>query len=297
MTTKHSILIILLLSVLFTSCGEDAALTKRESGSVSRASFTIGIPTNLSEAFENGISSIDVYSFRKQNGENEYTFEKAYENITSQDDTHPSSVELTLDGSLERILYFVANGSGKIPFMKELTAVTTNKKFEDSAFLYESIVPQLPYILVGKQSVPAVTSADVPVSVKLGHVLACLDINNRYEGFAVDSLVVKEAVCGTSLFTPVTPGVEQVARGSVNYGNAQQVYLYQTDASVLAVYGKYNGVRAVFDIQLKDIKKATRYRVTFRSTDDSESDFAGKLQWSVAPWNNGETVESTPDWH
>lgn len=291
MTTKHILAIALLSLFIFTSCRDDNTVREPEVGAVSRVSFAMGVPANVAEVPENNISDIDVYCFRKKIGENEYTFEQSYLNLVPAPN---QQIEMELDGSLERLVYFAANNSSDIPFFPELSTLTS-QGFEELMVLRGSEVPQMPYTLVAKQKIPASLTAE-PVAVKLEHILACLDINNQYANFYIDSLVLKGAVCGSMLFNSNSPS-KPFSRADINYGNVSQLFLYETDASVLAVYGKYMGIRAVFDIQLKNIKRATRYRVTFRSINDSSVNFASNLQWNVTEWKNGSTIESTPDWN
>lgn len=291
MTTKQLIGTMALLAITLASCKEDNASIEQGFDGINKVSFALGIPTSTTGAPENEVKTIDIYSFRKKNQESEYTMEKVYQDIIPTTDESNQSIQIELDGSLERILYVVANSSMKIPLISELPI----QMFEEVMKLRDNKVPQLPYTMTTKQSIPAILP-DEPIAIKLEHTLACLDINNQYTGFRIDSLIVKDAVCGSVLFNPNTPTTEKVQRADINYGNRTQIYLYQTDASTLAVYGKYNGIRTVFDIQLKNIKRATRYRVTFRGINDSAVDFASNLAWNVTEWNSGATVETSPNW-
>lgn len=288
MTKKHILAIALLSFFVFISCRDDNTVIVPETGTVSRVSFTMKVPVNVAEMPENQITDIDVYCFRKKNSESDYTFEKSYLNLVPGSN---QQIEMDLDGSLDRIVYFAANNKNEFPFIPQLST----QMFEELLILRDTKVPQMPYTLIAKQNIPATLSTE-PISVKLEHILACLDINNQYAGFNIDSLVLKDAVCGSMLFTSASPS-KPFSRANINYGNTKQLFLYETDASVLAVYGKHLGIRAVFDIQLKNIKRATRYRVTFRSINDSSVNFASNLQWNVTEWKTGSIVESTPDWN
>lgn len=292
MTTKYISAIVLLSFFIFTSCRDDHTVREPEIGIIGRVSFAMGAPTSVAEVPENQIFDIDVYCFRKKNGESDYTFEKSYLNLVLEAN---NQIEMDLDGSLERIIYFTANNESDISFIPTLSTLTA-QGFEELMALRDAEVPQMPYTLVAKQKIPA-TLAIEPIAVNLEHILACLDINNQYAGFDIDSLVLKGAVCGSTLFSSDISLSIPLSRADINYGKTQQLFLYETDASVLAVYGKYMGVRAVFDIRLKEIKRATKYRVTFRSINDSSVDFTSNLAWNVTEWKSGSTIESTPDWN
>ena len=277
--------------IIFLSACSNEIETERAKSSISQVSLKMELGSNLATNLYNEISTVDVYSFWKKNVNSEYTLEKIYQNIKLQGNPSTNNIQFTLDGSAERILYLVANKKGEIPFAAQLDNNTTENAFKEQMILHNNEAIQSPLLMVAKQTIPAKVAGKV-ISVKFDYAVACLEIDNQYEGFTIDSLVVKDAVCGTSLFTNTATTEAQVARSNINHGNASQICIYQTDASVLAIYGKYGTVKSVFDIPLNNIKKASLYKVTFQKNSNPDSN----LQWNVNQWKNGVSVESSPDW-
>lgn len=293
MTIKHTVLIVLSIIGL-CSCNKDGVKLKTEAQYSAKVLLSTKAGSSLN-APENTIEKIDLYTFRKVNGESNYTFEKRFLNTPINKDLNGESINLVFEGSTERLAYFIANTSElNMPLLESLTSSTTSTQFENQLIINNTI-PATPLTMVSKQTLSAILPS-TPIQVSLEHTLACLDINNQYNGFTVDSLVLKDAICGSFLLKSEIPLVQQIVRKNINYGTNRQIFLYQTNASVLAIYGKYNGIRAVFDIALNSIQRGTRYNVTFRSVNDAVVNFASNLQWSVTPWEKTPSIESTPDW-
>lgn len=298
MTVKETVLLLSLFTFFF-SCKEEHIVPDKATGPLAQFSINLdvrGVTGNTSTAVENEISTINVFSFSLKPGNEDYTYETRIEKvIPTVDGDNKKEVAIKVAGSLPRIFYVIGNDTEGIPFLSKLSGETSATAFEAMTMLLHPIIPQSPFSLVGKVKKHLSEESD-NVSVELSHVVARLDIVNKYTGFSVDSLVLRNAVSGASLFGKTTPSASAVPRINLNYGNVNTIYLYQTDLSTLAVYGKYNGIRAVFDIELKQIKRATRYKVSFQSMNDSEVDFAGNLQVKVQAWNKGNEINSIPDW-
>lgn len=293
MITKY-ITAIVLLSLILTGCQDETQMEQTPYAS-RQITLKLGFVNNFEAAATSEISTIDVYSFRKKTEQEEYTLEKVYPNITPQATNSERNIEILLDGSLERVLYLVANKEGEIPFAAQLNGNTTESQFKEQMILHNANPTQSPLLMVARQTVPAIPSGS-PLKVQFDYALACLDIDNQYKDFSIDSLVVKDAVCGTILFTPATPTAQQVERSNIKFSNTEQIYLYQTDASVLAIYGKYKDIRSVFDIPLTNIKKSTRYTVTFKGEEAPSIHMENKLMWNITQWKDGAVIESSPDW-
>lgn len=293
MITKY-ITTIALLSLILTGCQEETQM--EQTAYISKGvTLKMGFTSTLEDTPTSEISAVDVYSFRKKTERDEYTLEKVYPSITPQDNNSEKNIEIVLDGSLERVLYLVANKQGEVPFTARLNANTTESEFKKQMILHNDKGTQSPILMIARQNVPATLSGN-PLKMQFDYALACLDIDNQYEDFNIDSLVVKEAVCGTILFTPETPTQAQVERAKIKFDNTKQIYLYQTDASVLAIYGKYKDIPAVFDIPLTNIKKTTRYKVTLKGDAAPAVNMENKLIWNIIQWKDGTTIESSPDW-
>lgn len=298
MTAKHLPFVALFL-LLCISCTNDAFTTSEAVRSLSKINFSLGIRgkvDNSSTSTENKIDKIDVFCFSKKTATADYTFETRLEGITPTINGNHEELTMTLTGSLPRIFYFVANTTGNIPFINDLSNNITSSSFEEQLLVIEAGIPQSPLMMVTKAEKPTLTVAD-QMNVELSHAVSCLNIVNKYAGFVIDSLVLREAVTGSYLFKEAIPTPAEAPRLDLNYGNMTSIYLYPTDSSILTIYGKHTGVRAVFDIPLKNIKSATKYKVTFRSINDHTLDFVSNLKWEIKSWNDGAVIDSTPDWN
>lgn len=297
MTIKTIVSLTTSALLLLSSCSKDRTAEVDDNNKTPN-SITANIAVKGAAGYattspENEIRTIDVFSFAQFDSGAEYLFEQKNTIAISEGQT---TLRVSLTGSLPRVLYFVANGTANVSYFSTLTTTKpTLDQFESLSIIRNSIAPEAPLTLVSKIELPNPQPA-TSVDVELSHAAASLVVDNKYAGFTIDSLVIRNAVSGAFLFNGNTPTVAQVPRVDINYGTQISLFLYQTEASVLAVYGKYNGIRAVFDIALNNIKSSTRYKVTFRSVNDTTFDFASNLEWNVARWNNGATVDSTPDW-
>lgn len=297
MTTKY-IIFFFFLSILCFSCNKESDLANSDNNAESKLKMVFavkGVSSNAATVNENQLNSVDIFSFSQKPGDLDYTFEKRFENLTPTLNGDKNELTMTLIGSLPRIFYYIANNTTNIPFFASVSSTTSSTEFEDNALLLNSAIPTAPLTLVGKVVKPDPKDQD-NLSVELSHVVARLDVVNMFKDFEVDSLVLKNAVAGTSLFQNTIPSTTNIARVNINYATDSTIYLYQVNDATLAVYGKVKGARAVVDIHLAAIKSATRYKVTFR---DSESSIepSGNLLFDVNPWTNGGSVGSTPDWN
>lgn len=294
MSIKY-LLFILFICLLLHACSNDKLMVDDNDISSSEIvmPFSVrGIASYASESDENKINTVNIFSFVQKPGGTTYTYEKRFTESVSSGENAKPELSLTLDGSLPRILYFVANDVSNIPFLTNLQPGTLSTTVDKEALIVDSNIPQAPFTLVSKVQL----GTPYPVTklpVEFTHTVSRLDIINNYEGFEIDSMIVRNATLGTyafneSLVTDELPHIDQKYTSS-------PIYLYHASNLVLAIYGKYNGIRAVFDIALKEIKKATRYNVVINSSNDHEQNFTNNLTWEVMPWVE-ETIESTPDW-
>lgn len=243
---------------------------------------------------DNQINTISIFSFSRKPGEAEYTYEKNYLDLVPITNGDQIELTLSLDGSLPRILYMVANDVSKIAFLNSLQSGTTSDAMEELALIFDQAAPRPPHTMVAKAALP-VFAPETNLSVEFTHTLSRLDIVNRYEGFTVDSMIVRDAMLGTHAFKELGVLLGDLSQADVKYTESP-IYIYETNHSVLSIYGKYKDIRAVFDIDLNDIKKATRYNVIFRSTNDHDLNVSANLIWKVEPWIKNDEIDSTPDW-
>lgn len=286
--------ILYLCSLFLFSCNKSANEDEDYSSGEEPKTVVSLVSTYSATNSQNQIDKISVYSFAQKWGESAYTFEKKIENIQPHTSDGGLEVLFTLDGTLPRIFYAVANGNDKIIY-PNLTTQTTSLQFEQDTYIVNQDAPESPYILIAKNTLPT-PKIDNTLSVEFAQTTACLDINNKYAGFVVDSLVLKNTMNGAHLFENELTEVPESHRVDINYKNATELYIYPADRMFLAVYGKYNNIKTVFDIPLTDIKAGTRYRVTFRGINDQSFDFSANLIWNVEKWSVGNSVDSNPDW-
>lgn len=284
--------------LLMTSCIKDKNTIIKDRPEDERNYITTkigikGVTGNDGILPENEIRTIDVYSFVQMDGDAHYTFEEQSSDTLLD---HQTEFTILRISSRPRILYLIANGVSKISYLSNIQGTKpTLEQFESNVIIRDYEALQTPMTLVSKIELPTPKSS-INLDVEMSHTAACIDIENKYIGFTIDSLVLHDAVSGAFLFNTSFPTIAQAPRVRVNYGTQETIYLYQADALTLAVHGKYNGIRVVFDIELKNIISSTRYKVKFTSIDDNQIDIANNIQCDVVQWNNGVTIESTPNW-
>lgn len=286
--------LICLCSLFLFSCTKLTNEDERYSSSEKQKTVVSLVTTYSDSNSQTRIDKMSVYCFTQIPGESAYTFEKKIQNIQPQTGDSGFEVLLTLDGTLPRIFYVVANENNKIIY-PNLTAQTTSEQFEKEAYVTNQDAPSAPYILTTKCTL-LTPQADNRLPAEFVQATACLDINNRYTGFVIDSLVLKNTLDGVPLFEKGSTDVSDSRRIHINYEKSTELYLHPVDKMFLAVYGKYNKIKTVFDIPLVDIEAGTRYRVTFKGINDQIFDFSSNLVWNVEKWSVGNVVDSNPDW-
>lgn len=295
MFTRY-LLFLLFVGSLLQACGSDSSIVD-DTNDILSSEIVLplsvrGITSYASETDENRINTVNIFSFVQKPGETVYTYEKRFTETVTSGGNAKAELSLTLDGTLPRILYFVANNVSNIPFLTDMRPGTPATSVDEEALLMDSDIPQAPFTLVSKVQLdtPYLTT-NLPV--EFTHTVSRLDIVNNYKGFEIDSMIVRNATLGTYAFNE-SLAADELPHIDQKY-TSNPIYLYHSSSLVLSVYGKYNGIRAVFDIDLKEIKKATRYNVVINSLNDQEQKFTGNFYWEVVPWTE-EIVESTPDW-
>lgn len=295
MSTKY-LLFLLFVGSLLQACSSDSSIVDDTNG-ISSSEIVLplsvrGITSYASETDENRINTVDIFSFIQKPGETAYTYEKRFTETVTSGGNAKAELSLTLDGTLPRILYFVANDVSNIPFLTYMRPGTPATSVDEEALLMDFDIPQAPFTLVSKVQLNTPYST-THLPVEFTHTVSRLDIVNNYKGFEIDSMIARNATLGTYAFNELL-ATDELPHMDQKY-TSNPIYLYHAASQVLSVYGKYNGIRAVFDIDLKEIKKATRYNVVINSLNDQEQNFTSNLYWEVVPWTE-EIVESTPDW-
>lgn len=291
MIAKYTSLLALFM-LCFVSCTQGAAPDETVNQSQTKQ-IVISLSDIKSFSSENPteINKVDVISFARKNDEAKYTYETGIYNLSPTTTENGDQITLTLHGSLPRIFYLIANADSRI-IMPVLNPNTTAEEFESGTWIQEEKIPAEPCILTVKK---VLDEPDIEnnIEAEFSRTMAYLDIANEYSGFAMDSIVLQNAKGGTYLFNENLP----LGNHSINYGNSSQMLIYPVKEANLAVYGKNDGVRMAFDIPLNNIAKGTRYRVSFRGTNEPSTTLEGKLQWKVTVWNSGASITSTPDWN
>lgn len=286
---------LLFIGLLFHACSNDKLMVDENAGISSEIVMSLGVrgANYVSETDENNINTVSIFSFVQKPGQTAYTYEKTFLDLVPSAESTNTELSLTLDGSLPRILYFVANDVTKIPFLTHLWPGTLSTAADEQALVMDFRVPQVPLTMVSRVQLNDPSSVS-NLPVEFTHTVSRLDIVNKYAGFVIDSMIVRNAILGTYAFRE-SFATELLPHADLKYTDSP-VYLYHASNVVLSIYGKYNGIRAVFDIDLKDIRKATRYNVIVRSINDHAVDFMNNLAWEVMPWTEKEPIDSTPDW-
>lgn len=291
-----NIIKLLLFTVLCESLLVACNKSLDEVEKISPTKIELSMVSNIANTgVENSLEKISVYCFALKPGASDFTFEKKISNLAPADNNGKATISWSLDGSLERQFYFVANENEKVA-TNNLTPQTTTSQFEKNIYMIDAKQPQLPFVLVAK-TLPMSPDAQTQINAQFTHTLSCLDIVNLYQDFTIDSLILRNTSSGAYLFDNDLLNTEIAPKIDLNYFTDTNIFLYPTQNSTLAVYGKYNGIRVAFDIKLNDIKRATKYRVTIKSANEQTINFSSSLSLGVVFWNLGQDIDSVPNWN
>lgn len=278
--------------LLLMSCSNESDTLQENTALSAQMSMTLSIDGTFTSS--SGIDAVDIYSFAKKPGSDEYTYEKKLEGLIPVNNGKEQNLVIDLDGSLPRIIYFIANDLDRIGYLKKLSNQTTSSMLDKMLMIYDEQIVQDPLLLVGKVALP-VPQVVRQLQVELVHTMARLDVVNKYENFSIDSLVLHEAIPGYYPFSGTIPNQNEAPRRNVKF-EQNSIYLYPTDKSTLTVYGKYNQICAAFSVNLANIKSGTKYQLIIRGNDNVDVDFVNSFSYQVVPWNNMNSIESIPDW-
>lgn len=292
---KRTSLIFILLSMLcLASCQKENPKSSLSADDAHNVVLSVRAQnaSSVDNDTESRIERLDVYSFVKLRAATDYTFEKKFENLTSNNITY--SFELV--GDLPRQIYYIANNvSDKINFLKNLSSTTTVSDFLSNCLLSDMASPQPSLVMSGMTPIHELSS-ELNLDASLNYATARLDVVYKYNGFQPDSLILRNAVPASYLFSSNIASPVIAPRQDVRYTDNVPIYLYPNNDATLTVYGKYDGIRVVFDIPLGIISRSTRYNVTVKSNGEVGVDFSSNLIYDVKAWSTGDNIGSQPDW-
>lgn len=241
------------------------------------------------EDSENKLELLTALSFIQMPGSDRYLYETRFtQPVDAQGQIDEMAIRII--GPFPRIFYFFANSMDNITdFTGDMRNYTSTMLEADAYQTGNAPIPTAPFCLVAKLECPD-PSIVKTISANLAHTVARIDIDNRYPSFTIDSMVLNDAPSGSYLFNN---NAAKSTIKSVNYGNPAYIYMYPTTQSSLSFYGKYNGIRTGFDVELNTIKSGTRYRLTLRDEGDASLS-SNDISWDVIDWNTGGTINTTP---
>lgn len=285
----------LVLTLLLSGC--EKTCEKETNPSASTVTYKLsmnlaGTQSYLPTSDEKRVETLDLYLFVKSPADGVFRFEKEIRTLPFSTENDVLTSKFDFDGTLQRKLYFIANESNRTPLLSSLTPNLTSTQFENQVLLEDS-KPESPFVMVSRYEMnnPEVTNIAANLSISAVR----LDIANKYNDFVIESMILKNAVGGTFLFNSNIPTTEQASWSDKTYGPVETMYLYPTNNTKLAVYGKFRGVSIAFDVPIPPLVAATRYKLTINSNNNDNS-FEEDIVFEIVPWTPGNTIESTPDW-